>query len=61
VATRVYDNDETCAHHVDNRANEDVDLVGLFDKHGGVSSAVLMLITFKFVYIRIYSFGETLE
>jgi len=48
------------AHRVSNRANEDVDLVGLFDKHGGVSRLVLKLITFKFACKSIYSSGETL-
>jgi len=48
VATRAHDNDETCAP-CDNRANEDVDLVGPFDAHGGVSSVVRMLTAFKFV------------
>jgi len=28
------------AHHVINLANEDVGLIGMFDKHGGVSGAL---------------------
>jgi len=48
------------AHRVSNRANEDVCLVGLFDKHGGVSRLQFqLLITFKFACDSICSFGET--
>jgi len=49
------------AHHVSNLANEDVDLVEVFDQTWSCSHGSLMLTTFKFACVSSYSFGETLE
>jgi len=49
------------AHRVSNLANEDVDLVGVFDQTWSSFYGSLMLITFEFACISIYSIGETLE
>ena len=48
-------------HRVINLANEDVDLVGVFDQTWSISYDSLTLITFKFACNSIYSFGETFE
>jgi len=42
-------------------ANEDVDLVGIFDNMCSYFHGSLTLITFEFACNSIYSFGETLE
>jgi len=49
------------AHRVSNLANEDVDLVGVFDQTWSSFYGSLMLITFEFACVSIYCFGETLE
>jgi len=50
------------AHRVSNLANEDVDLVGVFDQTWSVSyGSLVTVITFEFACTSIYSFGETLE
>jgi len=49
------------AHGVINLANEDVDLVGIFDQTWSFFYGRVTLITFEFACNSIYSFGETLE
>jgi len=49
------------AHHVMNLANEDVDLVGIFDNMSSYFYGSITLTTFEFACKSIYSFGETLE
>jgi len=49
------------AHRASNLANEDVDLVGVFDQTWSVSYGSLTVMTFKFACKSICSFGETLE
>jgi len=49
------------AHRASNLANEDVDLVGVFDQTCSCFHGNLMLTTFEFACISICSFGETLE
>jgi len=49
------------AHRVSNLANEDVDLVGIFDQTWSYFYGRVTLITFEFACKSIYSFGETLE
>jgi len=49
------------AHRVSNLANEDVDLVGRVDQTWSYFYGGVTLITFKFAYKSICSFGETSE
>jgi len=49
------------AHRVNNLANEDVNLVGVFDQTWSSFYGSLMLMTFEFACNSSYSFGETLE
>jgi len=47
------------AHHVINLANEDVNLVGMFNKHGGVSRALQHSQLSNLCNARICFVGET--
>jgi len=49
------------AHRVSNLANEDVNLVGIFNQTWSYFYGRVTLITFEFACNSIYSFGETLE
>jgi len=49
------------AHRVSNLANEDVDLIGMFDATWSVLRCSVKLMTFKFVLNRICFIGETSE
>jgi len=49
------------AYRVMNLANEDIDLVGMFNNMCINCYGSLTLITFEFACKSIYSFGQTLE
>jgi len=49
------------AHRASNLANEDVNLVGMFDQTWSVFAWMLNAMTFKFVCKSICFFGETLK